>query len=189
MVSFEDGQSRTVDEIILCTGYKYSYPFLSEECGVTVQNAGRRVAPLYKHTFNIVHPSMAFLGIVYPVAAFLLSHMQIHVIISVLFGKTKLPAKQAMEKEEKELFIARLEQGYPPHQAHKLSSEFNFIGDFTVMAKLEPLSLHYQLMYYEVMQHRSVDLWNFRKYDYKVIITGNGEVTISKQLRQGETIV
>ena len=189
VVSFEDGQSRKVDKIILCTGYKYSYPFLSEKCGVTVQNAGRRVAPLYKHTFNIVYPSMAFLGIVYPVAAIPFFHMQTQAIVSVLLGETKLPAQQEMEKEEKEQNFAQLEQGYPPHQAHMLTSEFNFISEFTEMAKLDPLSPHYQLMYNDVMRCRATDYWNFRKYDYKVIKNSNGEISFSKQLHPGETIV
>ena len=184
VVSFEDGQSRTVDEIILCTGYKYSYPFLSEECGVTVQNAGRRVAPLYKHTFNIAHQSMAFLGIAYPVTALPFFHMQAQVIVSVLLGETKLPAQQDMEKK-----IAQLEQGYPPHHTHKLTSEFIMIREFVKMANLEPLPLYYEPMNKDVVSSRVSDLWNFRKYDYKLIKTSNGEITFSKQLHPGETIV
>ena len=186
VVSFEDGQSRMVDEIILCTGYKYSYPFLSEECGVTVQNAGRRVAPLYKHTFNIIHPSIAFLGIAYPVLSLPFFHMQAQVIVSVLLGKTELPAQQEMEKEEN---IARLEQGYPPYHAHKLTSEFIIIREFVQMANLEPLPPYYESMDKDVLSSRASDLWNFRKYDYQLIKTSNGEITFTKQLHPGETVV
>ena len=42
MVHFMDGTTRKADAILLCTGYKYSIPFLSTECGVTVDtHAGK----------------------------------------------------------------------------------------------------------------------------------------------------
>ena len=192
VVSFEDGQSRIVDEIVLCTGYKYNYPFLSEACGVTVQNSGRHVTSLYKHTFNTIYPSMAFLGIVYPVVATSFLYIQSQVIVSVLLGKTKLPTQQEMEKEEKELIIARLKQGNLPHHTHKLSSQFNFIQELAEMAKLVPLSPHYELMDemdQDAVHCREIDLWNFRKYDYQLIKTSDGGVSFSKQLHPGQTIV
>lgn len=45
----------------LFTGYSYSYPFLSVESGIHVDD--NFVQPLFKHIFNIEHPTMAFIGI------------------------------------------------------------------------------------------------------------------------------
>jgi hypothetical protein len=45
-------------------GYKYSFPFLTASCGISVKE--RRVGPLYKHLLNIRHPTMAFIGKMFP---------------------------------------------------------------------------------------------------------------------------
>lgn len=42
-------------------GYLYSYPFLSVDSGIHVED--NFVQPLYKHIFNIEHPTMAFIGL------------------------------------------------------------------------------------------------------------------------------
>ena len=187
-VCFENGQSRVVDDIIMCTGYEFSFPFISEKSGIQVES-GRRVTPLHKHTFNIHHPSMSFLGINYSIVAFPFFHIQAQMIVSVLLGETQLPSKREMEKERMERYIARLEQGFPPHHAHKVEPEFPLISEFVQVANLKPLSLRYEKMDREVLAHRAIDLWNFRKYDYRVSETSNGEVTVSKFLRPGETLV
>lgn len=42
-------------------GYKYSYPFLSVDSGIHIED--NFVQPLYKQILNIEHPSLAFIGI------------------------------------------------------------------------------------------------------------------------------
>ena len=37
-VHFDDGQQRKVDAILLCTGYEFSFPFLSDACSIEVCN-------------------------------------------------------------------------------------------------------------------------------------------------------
>ena len=56
-----DGSKIEVDAVLLCTGYHYDFPFLSQECNVEVQ--GRVVQPLYKHMLHPDHPTIAFIGI------------------------------------------------------------------------------------------------------------------------------
>ena len=50
-----------VEAVILATGYHYTFPFLTPECGVKVEN--RVVQPLYKHLISIANPSLAFVGL------------------------------------------------------------------------------------------------------------------------------
>ena len=47
--------------VILATGYHYNFPFLTPECGVSVEN--RVVQPLYKHLISIANPSLSFIGL------------------------------------------------------------------------------------------------------------------------------
>jgi hypothetical protein len=187
-VCFENGESRVVDSIILCTGYEFHFPFLSKETGIQVE-CGRRITPLYKHTFNIAHPSMALLGVNYSIVAFPFFHIQAQMIVSVLLGESKLPSKQAMERECMEQYIAHLEQGGALYHAHKVEPEFPLIREFVKVANLEPLSPVFEKMDKAVLDHRAIDLWNFRKYDYRVTEASDGTVTFSKHVRKGETLV
>ena len=187
-VLFENGESRVVDSIVLCTGYKFSFPFLPKETGVHVE-AGRRVTPLYKHTFNIAHPSMALLGVNYSIVAFPFFHIQAQMVVSVLLGESKLPSKREMERERMERYIAHLEQGGVLYHAHKVEPEFPLIREFGQVANLKPLSPLFEMMDKAVLHHRAVDLWNFRKYDYGVTEASDGTVTFTKHVRKGETLV
>lgn len=49
------------DHIFILLGYKYSYPFLSVDSGIFIDD--NFVEPLYKQIINIEHPTMAFIGI------------------------------------------------------------------------------------------------------------------------------
>lgn len=52
---FYDGHS-------IFSGYKFSFPFLSIDCGLTLKE-GFLVEPLYKHIININYPTMAIIGL------------------------------------------------------------------------------------------------------------------------------
>ncbi|KAF5271806.1 hypothetical protein FQA39_LY18821 [Lamprigera yunnana] len=62
---FTDGTKEDFDVILFCTvvGYEYKYPFLTNECGISVED--NWVRPLHKHCVNIKYPSMFFIGIPY----------------------------------------------------------------------------------------------------------------------------
>lgn len=58
---FVDGSEETFTVVFCATGYTFTFPFLSNDSGITVEE--NIVHPLYKHIFNIEHPTMAFIGI------------------------------------------------------------------------------------------------------------------------------
>lgn len=55
----------TVDDISnkknSISGYKFSFPFLTFDAGVTVKN--KVVQPLYKKILCVEHPTLAFIGL------------------------------------------------------------------------------------------------------------------------------
>ena len=61
------------EAVILATGYHYNFPFLTPECGVSVEN--RVVQPLYKHLISIANPSLSFIGLPVQVL-FKLNHLK-----------------------------------------------------------------------------------------------------------------
>lgn len=73
---FIDGTSQNFTSIIIATNYKYSYPFLSFDTGVHYHDYF--VQPLYKHIFNIEHPTMVFIGATCSVNTYHLLDLQVY---------------------------------------------------------------------------------------------------------------
>ena len=120
LVQFTDGRTQRADAILLCTGYRYSFPFLSPECHVTVDLEGKRVNSLYMGVFHPEHPSLSFVGVQTYVLPFPIFAIQAQCIMAVLSGKAKLPSREEMEKviihEREKLEFA----GLPAKEEHKL---------------------------------------------------------------------
>ncbi|XP_035658133.1 flavin-containing monooxygenase FMO GS-OX5-like isoform X5 [Branchiostoma floridae] len=115
-VRFQDGQEFHADDIVFCTGYRLSFPFLTPNCGLTVTKG--RAYPLYKHVLNTTYPTMSFVGITSHALTFALFQLQIKFALGVLDGSISLPSKAAMDHEIDQDFRSRLEAGLPPHRAH-----------------------------------------------------------------------
>lgn len=74
---FTDGSEQTYTVIFYCTGYKYTFPFLSIDCGIAVED--NYVQPLYKHCININRPTMALIGLPFYVCASQMFDLQVSV--------------------------------------------------------------------------------------------------------------
>lgn len=92
-VIFQDGSYEKIDTIVYCTGklkkiiffsvaywffflgYTYKYPFLSNECGINVEN--NVIKNLFKHMINIEYPTMAFIGVPRNTTGFYLFDFQV----------------------------------------------------------------------------------------------------------------
>jgi hypothetical protein len=75
-----------VDELLLCTGYAYSMPFLSGGSGLTISEDGRAVHGLLMHCVSTAHPTLSVIGLPYKVVPFPLFQDQACFIGSVLRG-------------------------------------------------------------------------------------------------------
>lgn len=74
-VIFVDGIEQEYSVIMYCTGYKYTFPFLSIDCGISVDE--NYVKPLYKHCININYPTMALIGVPFYVCASQMFDLQV----------------------------------------------------------------------------------------------------------------
>ena len=104
-VKFSNGQiEEGIDHIMFCTGYLYSYPFLSSVKPPLI-HSGTRVQNLYQHIFNIDHPSLAFVGLPLRIIPFRTAEGQAAVIARFWANRIVLPTQAEMKAWEK----ARLE--------------------------------------------------------------------------------
>ncbi|XP_031348353.1 dimethylaniline monooxygenase [N-oxide-forming] 2-like [Photinus pyralis] len=118
--TFQDGTKEDVDVILYCTGYAYTYPFLSEACGISVND--NWVYPLYKHIVNINHPTMFFIGIPFLVPVIPVCDIQVRFSLAQLRKKFLPPLKRMLE--ELEAYVNERElKNMPLRYYHKIGSE------------------------------------------------------------------
>ena len=170
LVEFINGQVIKFDGIILTTGYTISFPFFSQYNGIKVEG-GKRIKPLYKYTFNGIHPSMAFIGFSCNVNPFPLYDYQARWVKSVWSGDTLLPSSEEMIREDEEVYQERLCQGFTPKKAghHLTSSQWALLDRLAELGSIEPLPPVYQMIFEDVDNERKHGQKKYKDYEYHVL--------------------
>ncbi|KAJ5775154.1 uncharacterized protein N7511_000165 [Penicillium nucicola] len=103
-IQFADGHiEESIDAIVFCTGYFYSFPFLSSLVPPVVTH-GWRTTDIYQHLFYIEHPTLAFPVLPQRVIPFPMAEAQAAVFSRVWSARLTLPSKKAMcDWEESEI--------------------------------------------------------------------------------------
>jgi hypothetical protein len=170
VVSFTNGEKKLIDSIVLATGYDYSFPFLSEESGIKVKG-GKRVTPLYKHIFNPIHPSMAFVGMNFNHLPFPFFDYQVRYVLAVFTGSKGLPNLEEMLKDEDDWYQRRLQSGLPPHKAaHALGlAQWDMVHHIAELGGTKPQAPVVEALYKEVSRERTENLMQYKNNQYVVI--------------------
>ena len=119
-VRFADGSVEEIDTIVYCTGYKITFPFLSQEVLDTAANR----AKLYRRVVHPDRPGLYFMGLVQPLGAIMpIAEAQSEWIADVLQGKVELPEpaemKQVIEREDE-----RMRKRYVASTRHTIQVDF-----------------------------------------------------------------
>lgn len=136
-VRFSDGRiERDIDHVIFCTGYLYSFPFLSQSTGPPIVTDGKRPCNLYQHIFYHPRPTLAFVGLPQRIVPFPVSEAQAALIARVFSGRLKLPPQKEMEDWEID-WIANHGPGKSFNNlAFPLDADYiNFLHDYTLQAR------------------------------------------------------
>ncbi|KAL9633640.1 MAG: hypothetical protein Q9204_003316 [Flavoplaca sp. TL-2023a] len=95
---FADGSiQRDIDDVVLCTGYTYRFPFLTA-IHPKIEEEGIATLPLYQHIFHMQYPTLAFIETPEMIVPFPLAECQAAVVARVWSGRLPLPSQHAMEK-------------------------------------------------------------------------------------------
>jgi len=108
-----------IDDIIICTGYHITLPFLHEyhedetnpknASGTVLITDGTQIHNLHKDIFYIPDPTLSFIGVPFYTATFTLFEFQAIALAAVFSGIAQLPSESNMREE----YGARLEKkGY-----------------------------------------------------------------------------
>lgn len=107
-----------LDKIIISTGYRHSYPFLTSLNATSepLVTNGARVHNLYQHIFYQKDPTLAFIGLLIAAIPFPISEAQALVAARVYSGRLQLPSRDIMRKNEQ----ARLAEVGDTYKFHKM---------------------------------------------------------------------
>ncbi|XP_058833425.1 senecionine N-oxygenase-like [Topomyia yanbarensis] len=172
-VEFVDGSFQSVDLIVYCTGYRYSFPFLHESCKIEIDN--NWVKPLYKHILNINHPTMAFIGIPYYVCTTLMFDLQARFALEYYSGRKPLPTQTVMVDDQNTEMEARWVRGLKKRQAHMMGGTVQaaYYDDLAKTAGIEPIPPVMAKMHIASNWRKNEDLQNYRKDVFRVLDAEN----------------
>ncbi|KAK5649048.1 hypothetical protein RI129_003940 [Pyrocoelia pectoralis] len=162
-VTFSDGTVEECDTIVYCTGYLYTCDFLSNKCGLKVENNG--VAPLYKQIINIEHPTMFFIGLPYLGSSNAVFDLQVRFAMAALRKTFILPSKKTMLKEW-DIFLATTEEeNRSKKHVHRLCTpqkSEKYSTDIAATSNITPIIPAYFKMYARVIEcNRAHYLYKF----------------------------
>ena len=92
----------SVNVIIFCSGYDYSFPFINEKSNLELVVGQRRVMPLYKQLWHAEYPSLAFLGLPHSVVPFPMFELQAEAVLANLLNHQLPPRSVRMAEAERD---------------------------------------------------------------------------------------
>lgn len=167
-VIFTDGTSQTYSVIFYCTGYKYTFPFLSADCGITCDD--NYVRPLYKHCLSINRPSLGFIGLPFYVCAMQMFDLQTRFCLTFMTGRKKIPSKAIMMSDFEKQTNERFARNFKKHQMHMMGTEQDkYYDDLAKTAEIEPLKPVITKLHNFSSRRFLDDLLNFRKDVFRIV--------------------
>lgn len=171
-VNFVDGTSAPCDLVFYCTGYLYTFPFLSDECRVRVVD--NHVQPLYKHLVHIDYPTLALVGLPFYVCANSLFDLQARFFLRTLTGQVALPSRQEMLADTEREMDLRRAKGMKRRQAHMMGPmQGDYYSELAALGNLDPLPVVLTRLHNESSQRFLEDLVNYREDVYKIVDNDN----------------
>ncbi|XP_055297698.1 senecionine N-oxygenase-like [Sitodiplosis mosellana] len=165
---FIDGTHETFSLVIFATGYNFTYPFLSVDTGITVEE--NTVLPLYKQVFNIEHPTMIFIGVPFTTCTTRLYDLQVRFAMKFLTGEKQLPSKSDMLTDMQIQLQNHWGKGYGKRYTHYLGVEQNeYFKQLAETADVEPIPEVLPDMHFDSRESMKKGPSEFRKFKYIII--------------------
>lgn len=170
-VLLEDGRSLPhVDDVVLCTGYEISIPFLGPESGVTISPDRKWMDGLVEHVVCKKMPTLSIVGLCSKVCPFPLFDDQSAFAVAVLTGKVSLEKLDSMhDKEMKDAAICGT-VGKAKHILGNLQWEYRRrLADVSGRPYPRPVTIS---VYNDAGTARFNDVTKYRERQYKILGDG-----------------
>lgn len=168
---------RLYKTVIFATGYKFNFPFLSIDSGLSVVD--KKVYPLYKHCLNINKPSLAIIGLPFFTLTKPMYDLQIRFCFQFWMERKALTTKKEMMSDTDQCIGNFLLRGLSDRNAHFFGptkhTDYNF--ELAKTAEIEPYPLSVCRAFNDIFEKFLGDYQSFRKYNYKLVNGEEFEVT------------
>ena len=175
---FVDGSSKDVDAIILCTGYKYHFPFLPDELRLETDNRLWPLSP-YKGIFWENTPKMMYTGMQDELYTFNMFDAQAWYACDVILNRiTLLYSKPEMVEDS--LTWRKLEDTLESQE-----QEIDFQGDYVKALIADTDYANFDIdgvnkTFFEWEQNKVDDIMGFRNKTHCSLLTGTIRDCLSK---------
>lgn len=176
-VKFVDGTISECSLVMYATGYLYSYPFLSVDCGIL---GGEYVHPLWMHCLSINNPTLGFIGLMNLICPNQMFQMQVEFCLTFMTGRKEFPTKEQMIKEMKEDLEERRNKNLPPRKYHflgyKPSAHQDYHDELSRKAEIKNIMPYVLKMHKHAGQNRRKNFTSYRNVKYKILNENEFEV-------------
>ncbi|XP_011631925.1 flavin-containing monooxygenase FMO GS-OX-like 3 isoform X2 [Pogonomyrmex barbatus] len=177
--TFRDGTTAEVDDFVYCTGYEFTYPFMSPK--VEIRTDDDHVEPIYKHLVHMDYTNLFFMGLPAHVIPFPMFHIQSKYILGILENRIKLPSPQQMREEYEIEKKSLLNQGIPLRHINKLKDrQWAYYDEIAAAANVSGFPPVVKKVIDHVLQMRDIDFTTYKNYQYRIIDNENFSVSYCK---------
>lgn len=166
---FKDGTSKTIDAVILCTGYQHHFPFLPDELRLKTANR-LATADLYKGVAFVDNPALFYLGMQDQWFTFNMFDAQAWWARDVIMGKIAVPDKAAMMADVEDR-VAREDAGENDYDA--IWYQGDYIKELIAETDYPSFDVEGACQAFKQWKgHKKENIMGFRDNCYKSVITG-----------------
>ncbi|KAL6417414.1 hypothetical protein ACFW04_012765 [Cataglyphis niger] len=178
-VFFRDGSSAEVDSFIYCTGYKFTYPFMSTK--VEIRTDDNHVEPIYKLLVHMDYTNPFFMGLSAIMILFPMFHIQAKYILEVLEGRIQLPSSQRMREEYEIEKKSLLDQGIQLRHINKLKDrQWAYYDEIAAAANVSSFPPVIRKIFDHVIDMRDINFTTYKNYQYRINNNENFNVSYCK---------
>lgn len=168
-VVFVDGSVEKISMVVYATGYDFTYPFLSTDCGVSVEE--KNIRPLFKHIININRPTMAFINIPFFALGNPMLDLQIRFVLKFWSSPQHFPTRDQMYEDLVNDEEARMAQNEKKRNFHLLGLErhHKYYDQLAKIADIEGIPPVLAKGFDENIKNLFDDFNNFKSYNFTII--------------------
>ena len=167
---FKDGSTAEIDAIILCTGYKHHFPFLSEP--LRLKTANRLWCDsLHEGVVMMKNPRLMYIGMQDQWLTFNMFDAQAWYARDLILGRLKLPSQEIMESEFRKWRAA--EEAIEPTDEANIRFQCDYTQRLIDMTDYPNFDMEGVVQTFLEWEHnKHVNIMTFRDKPHKSIMTG-----------------
>lgn len=166
---FKDGTSKTVDSIILCTGYLHHFAFLPDELRLKTANR-LATADLYKGVAFVDNPALFYIGMQDQWFTFNMFDAQAWWVRDVILGRIALPDKAAMRADVDDR-VAREDQNHDDYDC--IWYQGDYVKELIAETDYPDFDVEGACQAFKAWKgHKKENIMTFRDNAYASVITG-----------------